>query len=96
LIARAEKSKQNVIFHKRKNIAYSEISAEANYNIQEPFIHLTRALTNDKELILVESPVVQPPSIMIAPRFIEEIVTQRQEADQVPLMEEDDDDDEEG
>jgi len=81
-----------IIFHRRKNIAYSEVSAEANYNVEEPFLYLARALTKDKELSLVELSVLQPPSIMMDQRQIENIEIQRREADQTPFMEEDDDD----
>ena len=34
----------NVIFHRKKNIQYFEISAKSNYNFEKPFLWLARKL----------------------------------------------------
>ncbi len=84
---------RHVIFHRKKNIPYSEISAKANYNIEEPFIHLARVLTKETDLSLVKSPIVQPPSIVMDPSQIEELETQKKEANLIPFIDDEDDDD---
>lgn len=34
-----------ITFHRKKNIRYSDISALANYNIEEPLLNLIRQIT---------------------------------------------------
>eukprot|EP00854_Cymbomonas_tetramitiformis_P018288 gene18288-21804_t len=46
---RQVKPKQ-VVFHRKKNLPYYEISAKSNYNFEKPFLYLARALASEAEL----------------------------------------------
>jgi hypothetical protein len=41
-------------FHRRKNLAYYDISAKSNYNFEKPFLWLARKLTGDSHLVFAE------------------------------------------
>jgi len=41
-------------FHRRKNLAYYDISAKSNYNFEKPFLWLARKLTGDNHLVFAE------------------------------------------
>jgi GTP-binding nuclear protein Ran len=36
---------KDIIFHRRKNLQYYDISAKSNYNFEKPFLYLARKLT---------------------------------------------------
>jgi GTP-binding nuclear protein Ran len=55
---RKVKAKQ-IIFHRKKNIQYYDVSAKSNYQYEKPFLHLLRKISGDYELTLVEAPVLQ-------------------------------------
>merc|ERR1712146_630460 len=61
---RQVKPKQ-VVFHRKKNLQYHEISAKSNYNYEKPFLYLARKLKGDEKLEFVEQPALQPPEIQI-------------------------------
>jgi GTP-binding nuclear protein Ran len=42
---------RRVIFHRKKNIDYYEISARKNFNFEKPFLYLARKLTRYASLI---------------------------------------------
>jgi len=68
-----------IIFHRKKNLHYEDISALANYQIEKPFIHLIRKLTQDKGLYLVEAPAMKPPEIGMEGKFVKELESERQD-----------------
>jgi hypothetical protein len=51
---RQVKPKQ-VVFHRKKNLQYYEISAKSNYNFEKPFLYLARKLVGDPNLTFVEA-----------------------------------------
>ena len=50
-----------ITFHRRKNLAYYDISAKSNYNFDKPFLFLARKLTQTNDLTFAEAPAVEPP-----------------------------------
>ncbi|KAH6782097.1 RAN GTPase 3 [Perilla frutescens var. frutescens] len=62
--SRQVKAKQ-VIFHRKKNLQYYEISAKSNYNFEKPFLYLARKLAGAPELYFVESPALAPPEVQV-------------------------------
>jgi GTP-binding nuclear protein Ran len=52
---------KTINFHRRKNLAYYDISAKSNYNFEKPFLWLARKLTGDNHLVFTEAPAVEPP-----------------------------------
>jgi len=46
---------KQVVFHRKKNLQYYEISAKSNYNFEKPFLYLARKLVGDANLTFVEA-----------------------------------------
>ncbi|KAL3511851.1 hypothetical protein ACH5RR_024568 [Cinchona calisaya] len=86
---RQVKAKQ-VVFHRKKNLQYYEISAKSNYNYEKPFLYLARKLCGDPNLHFVESFALCPPEVQI------DMVAQQQQEDELqrallqPLPDDDD------
>lgn len=81
-----------ITFHRKKNLAYFDISAKSNYNFEKPFLWLARKLTGDAHLEFTEAPALPPPEAVIddATRAAQE--RELQEAAAMPLPADDDDD----
>jgi GTP-binding nuclear protein Ran len=56
---------KQITFHRKKNIAYFDVSAKSNYNFEKPFLHLCRKLAGDDTLTFVEAPALAPPEVSI-------------------------------
>ena len=59
---RKVKAKQ-IVFHRKKNIQYYDVSAKSNYQYEKPFLHLLRKISGDPELGLTEAPLLDAPVI---------------------------------
>eukprot|EP01130_Rhizamoeba_saxonica_P004771 TRINITY_DN193_c0_g1_i1.p1 TRINITY_DN193_c0_g1~~TRINITY_DN193_c0_g1_i1.p1 ORF type:complete len:206 (+),score=46.90 TRINITY_DN193_c0_g1_i1:162-779(+) len=64
---------RQIVFHRRKNIQYYDISVKSNYNYVKPFLYLLRRLSGDRNLTLVEQPDLKPKEIEMTPQQIEEL-----------------------
>jgi len=89
---RKVKPKQ-VVFHRKKNLQYYEISAKSNYNYEKPFLWLARKLILKDDLVLVEAPALKPPEIHIDPEQIKQYEQELAIATSVPLPETEDEED---
>ena len=87
---RQVKAKQ-VIFHRRKNLQYYEISARSNYQFEKPFLYLLRKLVNE-DLKLLEAPALAPPEVHMSNEEKARIEAEQMAANAAPLPEGDDDD----
>lgn len=90
---RKVKAKQ-ITFHRKKNLAYFDISAKSNYNFEKPFLWLARKLTGDGHLEFTEAPALPPPepsAVMDAATRAQQ-EAELQEAANMPLPADDDDD----
>jgi len=83
---------KQVVFHRKKNLQYYEISAKSNYNFEKPFLYLARKLVGDSNLSFVEAPALQPPEVQIDNQKQQQIELELQNAMQQPLPDMDDDD----
>ncbi|OAF70520.1 GTP-binding nuclear protein Ran [Intoshia linei] len=83
---------KSIVFHRKKNLQYYDISAKSNYNYEKPFLWLARKLTGDMELEFVKQPALLPPEIDINPSLIKAYDEELKAAAQQPLPEDDDDD----
>mmetsp|Transcript_8369 Transcript_8369/g.9734 ORF Transcript_8369/g.9734 Transcript_8369/m.9734 type:complete len:225 (+) Transcript_8369:126-800(+) len=90
---RAVKPKQ-VVFHRKKNLQYYEISAKSNYNFEKPFLYLARKLTGHDDLRIVEAPALAPPEVHVDAAAQAQIDAQIEAAIHAPLPEEGDEDEE--
>lgn len=61
---RKVKAKQ-IVFHRKKNLQYYDISAKSNYNFEKPFLWLARKIVKDNTLTFVEAPALAPPEVAI-------------------------------
>ena len=60
---------KSIVFHRKKNLQYYDISAKSNYNFEKPFLWLARKLTGDPNLEFVAMPALAPPEIEMDPNM---------------------------
>ena len=80
-----------ITFHRKKNLQYYDISAKSNYQFEKPFVWLLRKLTNDNNLVLVESPALVPADFTLDQAHIEDMQKELDNAQNMELPDEDDD-----
>merc|ERR1712232_929210 len=61
-----------IVFHRKKNLQYYDISARSNYNFEKPFLWLARRLLGESDLTFVEAPALAPPDLQVDPSLINE------------------------
>jgi len=88
---RKVKAKQ-IVFHRKKNLQYYDISAKSNYQFEKPFVWLLRRLTNEAQLSLVEAPVLAPSEVQIDQNQVNEMNAELAAAAQQELPDDDDGD----
>jgi GTP-binding nuclear protein Ran len=47
-----------IVFHRRRNLQYYDVSAKSNYQYEKPFIWLLKCLVGDPNLYLTQQPVL--------------------------------------
>jgi GTP-binding nuclear protein Ran len=82
---------KSIIFHRKKNLQYYDISAKSNYNFEKPFLWLARKLIGDPNLEFVAMPALLPPEVQMDPQWQQQIESDLQEASQTALPEDDED-----
>ena len=56
---------KSIVFHRKKNLQYYDVSAKSNYNFEKPFLWLARKLVGDPNLEFVAMPALAPPEVTI-------------------------------
>jgi len=87
---RKVKPKQ-IVFHRKKNLQYYDISAKSNYNFEKPFLWLARKLVGDPNLTFVEAPALKPPEVPIDMAQMQAYEQALSEAQNTALPDEDED-----
>jgi len=64
---------KSIVFHRKKNLQYYDISAKSNYNFEKPFLWLARKLIGDPNLELAAMPALAPPEVVMDPEWKEKI-----------------------
>ena len=64
---------KSIVFHRKKNLQYYDISAKSNYNFEKPFLWLARKLIGDPNLEFVATPALQPPEVVMDPAQIAQV-----------------------
>jgi GTP-binding nuclear protein Ran len=82
---------KSIVFHRKKNLQYYDISAKSNYNFEKPFLWLARKLIGDPNLELVAMPVLQPPEISMTDEWKAQLEKDYREAGTIALPEDDED-----
>ena len=57
---------KSIVFHRKKNLQYYDVSAKSNYNFEKPFLWLARKLVGDPNLEFVAMPALAPPEVWAA------------------------------
>ena len=76
---------RQINFHRKRNLQYYDVSAKSNYQYEKPFLWLLRQLVGDPNLYLVETPLIQPPEIIMDPNYILQLQQERNEADAIDV-----------
>merc|ERR1740124_1571214 len=64
---------KSIVFHRKKNLQYYDISAKSNYNFEKPFLWLARKLIGDPNLEFVAMPALVPPEVTMDPQWQQKI-----------------------
>ena len=83
---------KSIVFHRKKNLQYYDISAKSNYNFEKPFLWLARKLSGDNQLHFVEAPALQPPEFHFDEETKQKYEAELAAAAAMPLPEDDDED----
>jgi len=82
---------KSIVFHRKKNLQYYDISAKSNYNFEKPFLWLARKLIGDPNLEFVAMPALVPPEVQMDPQWQAKIEQDIKEAQETALPEDDED-----
>src|SRR5271154_2186025 len=64
---------KSIVFHRKKNLQYYDISAKSNYNFEKPFLWLARKLVGDPNLELCQMRALIPPELHIDAQWQQKI-----------------------
>ena len=82
---------KSIVFHRKKNLQYYDISAKSNYNFEKPFLWLARRLIGDPNLEFVAMPALAPPEVVMDPGLAAQYKHDLEVAQTTALLDEDDD-----
>ena len=82
---------KSIVFHRKKNLQYYDISAKSNFNFEKPFLWLARKLIGDPNLEFVAMPNLVPPEVTMDPQWQKKIEQDIKEALETALPEDDED-----
>ncbi|KAI1888209.1 hypothetical protein AGOR_G00182660 [Albula goreensis] len=82
---------KSIVFHRKKNLQYYDISAKSNYNFEKPFLWLARKLIGDPNLEFVAMPALAPPEVAMDPSLAAQYEHDLKVASETALPDEDDD-----
>lgn len=60
---------KSIVFHRKKNLQYYDVSAKSNYNFEKPFLWLARKLVGDSNLEFVAAPALAPAEVLMDPEY---------------------------
>mmetsp|Transcript_10766 Transcript_10766/g.22896 ORF Transcript_10766/g.22896 Transcript_10766/m.22896 type:complete len:215 (+) Transcript_10766:151-795(+) len=82
---------RQIVFHRKKNLQYYDLSAKENYNFDKPFLWLARKLVGDPKLVWTEQPGLAPAEVTIDAAYKQQMEAELAAAANVALPDEDDD-----
>jgi len=82
---------KSVVFHRKKNLQYYDISAKSNYSFEKPFLWLARKLIGDPNLEFVAMPALALPEVVMDPALAARYEHDLEVAQTTALPDEDDD-----
>jgi GTP-binding nuclear protein Ran len=81
-----------IVFHRRRNLQYYDVSAKSNYQYEKPFLWLLRALLGQPNLVLTQQPLTIGPEVQMDDAMIAQLQQERAIADQQQLPDKEEDD----
>uniref|UniRef100_A0A0G4F3N0 GTP-binding nuclear protein n=1 Tax=Chromera velia CCMP2878 TaxID=1169474 RepID=A0A0G4F3N0_9ALVE len=81
---------RQIMFHRKRNLQYYDISARSNYNFEKPFLWLARRLLNQPELRFVGQ-YAKAPELQMDPQLAARSEAELQAAAQAPIDDNDED-----
>merc|ERR1739848_82721 len=82
---------KSIVFHRKKNLQYYDISAKSNYNFEKPFLWLARKICGDSNLEFVSMPALKPAEVDLDDNLRKQYEQELEEAAKVALPDDDDD-----
>jgi GTP-binding nuclear protein Ran len=64
-----------IVFHRRRNLQYYDVSAKSNYQYEKPFIWLLKCLVGDQHLSLTQQPVLHDREIVMDSSHVDSLLT---------------------
>ena len=80
---------KSIVFHRKKNLQYYDISGKSNYNFEKSFLWLARKFIGDPNLEFVAMPALAPPEIVMDPALAAQYEQDLQIAQTTALPDED-------
>ncbi|KAM9951218.1 hypothetical protein ACTFIT_012324 [Dictyostelium discoideum] len=80
-----------IVFHRRYNLSYYDVSAKSNYNFEKPFVWLTSKLLGNKAVTLVQQPTLKLPETVLDSNLMSLYEKEVADAAALPLPEDNDD-----
>jgi GTP-binding nuclear protein Ran len=69
---------KSIVFHRKKNLQYYDVSAKSNYNFEKPFLWLARKLVGDPNLEFLGMTALKPPEVQMNPEWQKQIEAELQ------------------
>ncbi|KAH3763470.1 protein mono-ADP-ribosyltransferase PARP4 [Pelomyxa schiedti] len=82
---------RQIVFHKKKNCKYYDLSVKSSYNLESPLLSLARSLLCDPQLEFVQEVALAPPEVTLDQALIKRWEQDLADAASIPLPDEDDD-----
>merc|ERR1711962_1290652 len=82
---------KSIVFHRKKNLQYYDVSAKSNYNFEKPFLWLARKLVGDPNLEFVAMPALAPPEVKMDPEMAKKYEEEMAAAASMALPDDDED-----
>jgi GTP-binding nuclear protein Ran len=82
---------KSIVFHRKKNLQYYDISVKSTYNFEKPFLWLARKLIGNPNLEFVVMPALLPPEVQMDPQLQRRFEQEYKKALNTALPEDDDD-----
>lgn len=81
---------KSIVFHRKKNLQYFDISAKSNYNFEKPFLWIARKLIGNQNLEFTAPPALEAPEVQIDHALMEKYKEEMRQASEMPLPDDDD------
>eukprot|EP00808_Paulinella_micropora_P020556 g52154.t1 len=75
----------DIIFHRKMNLQYYDISAKSNYNFEKPFLYIAKQLTGDPNLHFTMAPALAPAEVQLDKKQVRQMEAQLIAANKVQL-----------